>query len=111
MRSEKMADIMAVVLLLLMIFCLVAVPVLGLGIGLGYALKAVIPGLDLGWAIVAGAVFAVGIIDMAARFLRATREMKRPDEEEDVTTDEPWIVFPRSFFPPAVSRRRGRKKR
>ncbi len=115
MCSERMADILANVLgaaiLLLMIFLIVSVPAVGLGIALGYGLHALIPGLDLGWAIVAGAVFATGIVDMTARFLLATRKADRPTDEEDVVIGAPWITIPRSFFPPAASRKRGRKKR
>jgi hypothetical protein len=112
MRSEKMADILAAVILLAMIFCIVAVPVIGLGIGLGYALKALIPGLDLGWAIVAGAVFAVGIVDMTARFLLAVRKTRQDAEEEESAGDEPWIRIPRSFLypePPTPKRRTRRR--
>jgi uncharacterized membrane protein YedE/YeeE len=111
MRSEKMAGILAGLLLLLTIFLVVAVPVIGLGIALGYGLRAVIPGLDLGWAMVAGAVFAVGIADMAARLLRATQKMEQSDGEEVALTEEPWFVIHRGFFSPGGGSRRQRKRR
>jgi hypothetical protein len=110
MRSEKWADILAVLILLLTVFCVVAIPVIGLGLALGYGLRAVIPGLDLGWAIVAGAVFATGIVDMAARLLLATREREPPSDEDDILADEPWIRIPRSFLLPEVPRKRRKKK-
>ncbi len=114
MRSERIADIVASVLgaalLLLVVFLVVSVPVLGLGIAIGYALHALIPGLELGWAIVAGAVFATGIVDMMARLLMATRETEQMTEQEDLMADEPWLVFPRGLLPP-TGRRRGKKKK
>ena len=110
MVSERVADILAVVVLLLMIFCVVAVPTISLGIGLGYGLHALIPGLDLGWAMVAGAVFAVGIVDMAARLLIATREREQMREQGDLMADEPWLVLPRGLLP-YTGRRRGKKRK
>jgi hypothetical protein len=109
MRSEKWADILATATVLLLVFGVVAVPVIGLGLALGYGLRAVIPGLDTGWAIVAGAVFATGIVDMTARLLLAVHDMKESDEQEEVPTHAPWVTIPRSFLPP-TGRKRGRKR-
>ena len=111
MDSGKRVDILAAAILLLTVFCVVAVPVIGLGLALGYLLRAVIPGLDLGWAIVAGAVFATGIVDMTARFLLAIRERERTAGEEDLMADEPWLVVPRSFFPLMGPKRDKRKRK
>jgi hypothetical protein len=123
MMPEK-DDILAAAVLLLLVFGVVAVPVIGLGLALGYGLRAVIPGLDIGWAIVAGAVFATGIVDLTARFLLAARVEKRSaeegdeeedddddEEEEEEGPDEPWVTIPRRSVPPAKSGRRRAKRR
>lgn len=110
MESGKKTDILAAAIMLLMVFGVVTVPVIGLGLALGFGLRALIPGLDLGWAIVAGAVFAVGIVDMAARLLIATREREQMTEQEDLMADEPWLVFPRGLLPP-TGRRRGKRRK
>jgi uncharacterized integral membrane protein len=113
MRSVDRWDILQAMILLLIIFVVVAVPVLGVGLGLGYALWAVIPGLDLGFAIVAGAVFAVGICSMTGRFLNATREVGRAsDEQEDIPEDEePWVAIAPHLFSSRTPRRGGKKRR
>ncbi len=115
MRSERIADIVASILgaalLLLVAFLVVSVPVLGLGIAFGYALHALIPGLELGWALVAGAVFATGIVDMMARFLLAARGTRQTNEEEDLVGAEPWIRIPRSFLYPEPPAPRQRKRK
>ncbi len=110
MESGKKTDILAAAIMLLMVFGVVTVPVIGLGLALGFGLRALIPGLDLGWAIVAGAVFATGIVDMTARLLIATRERGQMTEQEDLMADEPWLVFPRGLLPP-TGRRRGKRRK
>jgi len=100
------------VVLLVLLFCLAAIPILGLGIGLGYGLHAVIPGLDLNWAIVAGAVFSVGIWDMLMRFMTIAHGIeqdlreKDDEDEEQTQSDEPWVVIPRKSVPPGGERKK-----
>ena len=108
----KGTDILAAIILLVLSFLVVALPTLALGIGLGYALWAVIPGLDLGWAVVAGAVFAVGIADMTGRLLHAMRDVEPPSDKEEATEDEePWVAIAPHLFHSRTPRKRPRKRR
>jgi len=119
MHNGKLSSLLTLVTILLVVFGIITVPVLGLGIALGYGLRALIPGLELGWAIVAGAVFATGIAEMMTRSLLAVRTGMRSaaggEEEEDEGEegpDEPWVTIPRRSVPPAKSGpRRGKKRK
>jgi len=124
MHNGKLSSLLTLVTILLVVFGIITVPVLGLGIALGYGLRALIPGLELGWAIVAGAVFATGIAEMMTRSLLAVRtgmrsvaggDEEEEEEEEDEGEegpDEPWVTIPRRSVPPAKSGpRRGKKRK
>ncbi len=87
----------------------IAAIVTGIGVALGYLLAAVIPGLSLGLAIVAGMVAAVGTLDLFLRLISALNRRASASEEGDEASefDEPFVVIPRGFW--RASRRRKKK--
>jgi membrane protein implicated in regulation of membrane protease activity len=93
----------------LLFFAVIGGLLIALGVGIGFLLHAVIPELSLGLAVVAGAVFAVGAVDLFRRFLAALRQFQRESRQEHVDLDDSIIAIPRSW----IERRSGtgRKKK
>lgn len=57
------------------------------GVGIGFVLSKMIPGMDIGLGIVAGAIFSFGIIDLWLRFFKGVRiaqDKEMHGENEDV---------------------------
>jgi hypothetical protein len=91
-----------------LIFAAIGAILIGLGVGVGYLLHALIPGLQIDLAIVAGAVFAVGLIDLFMRFLQAFRNTANELNEDAAFVDEPFVAIPPGWF---RLHRSGRKTR
>ncbi len=103
-------DTLIWIVFLLLCLCIIGAIVIGLGVGIGYGLSALIPGLDLGFALVAGAIFAIGVLDLFLRYLSALSRTK-PTSSDDVVMDDPLVVVPRSFFQPRPAGKKRKKSR
>jgi hypothetical protein len=75
---------------------------------IGYLLRADPRRDDL--AIVAGAVFAVGLIDLFLRCLRVMNRTRDKLDEEKALVDEPFVAVPRSWLYPPPSRGKSKKR-
>ncbi len=98
-----------VALVLLVVSGVIGAAVIDLGIGIGYLLRALIPGLEIGMAIVAGAVFAIGILGLFGRVIRAFQEKADDLNVEAPFADDSFIAVPRNWLLPPPSG--GKKKR
>jgi hypothetical protein len=87
------------VLFFLLVFGAIGAALIGLGVGIGYLLRALIPGLEIDLAIVAGAV------------LWAMRETKREADEEEIFAHEPLVALPRSWLRPEPFGRKSKKRK
>jgi len=102
--------IISSILIILTPVIIIGVILIGLGIGIGYLLSALLPGVDIGTGLVAGAIFSVGI---AWLFLQLILVFLLPEEdEEEGEFDEPIILTTSRFLQRRMtSERRGRGRR
>jgi hypothetical protein len=99
------------ILFCLAVFGIIGAILIGLGIGIGYLLHALVPDLEIDLAIVAGAVFAVGLLDLIPRFIGMVREAKDEDEKEEFLADDSLVAVPRSWLRPESSSRKSKKRK
>ena len=96
---------------LLIVFLLIGTIVISIGIGIGFILSKLIPDLEIGMAILSGAIFSIGIIDFFARLLSSLGD-KDDNENEDIEfDDQPYIVFPQKLWKVPKTRKKQRKTR
>lgn len=99
--------------LLWLVICvfLVGVIVIGLGIGIAYGLRLIMPKVDIGMALVAGAVFSFGIIDLLLRLMASVGASAPDAEEEETDLEEPILVIPSALWRrPALPKKRQKRK-
>ncbi|MBF0237480.1 MAG: hypothetical protein HQM12_07235 [SAR324 cluster bacterium] len=85
------------------------------GVGIGYLLYAIIPGMEIGMGIVAGAIFAVGLPlllitgGMATELSPSPKYVIREEEDDDDDDEEDTIIH---HVPPRnISTSRKRRRR
>lgn len=110
-----------IVFLCLLVFAVIVAILIALGVGIGYLLHALIPGLGIDLAIVAGAVFAAALLDILARIFVAGMQIRREigdeepdayaDMDADAHADEPFVRIPPNWRRGHSSARKGKPKR
>ena len=116
----KVAALLKVVAGILGILAIGHLILIGLCVGEGYLLHWLLPGMDVGSAILAGTAFVIASLYFVVQFIRiassfdmsrgSTKEAEEDEEDEEDDEEEE----PRDFFlPPRPSgpRRRRRKRR
>jgi membrane protein implicated in regulation of membrane protease activity len=101
---------LGIIIYILLVLAILGTILIGLGVGIGYLLWAILPGIDLGMAIVAGAVFAVGLLDLFRRLVVSMKKQQEDSEAEAALGDEPLVVMPRSLLERTPSGRTKRKR-
>lgn len=93
------------------VFLCIGIFVISIGIGIGFALFKMVSGIGIGMAILAGAIFSVGIIDFWARLLSLINKLEEgSDDLEDLDIDEPLVIMPERLLKRSKFRKK-RKKR
>ena len=110
-KQDDSMTILAAILFIVLPVLLIGTVLIPLGVGIGYLLT-LLPGVEIGMGIVAGAVFAIGIVQVFLWFLVNFGPPEEDDGDVEADVDEPILLVPSRFFHrrPSSSRRK-RKKR
>jgi len=92
-------------------FCLIAAFLAALAVGIGFVLTACVPALQLGHAIIAGAIVAPATLYYFRRLLNAINDMSEGENEDGIPDDHPVVVLPKDFLYRFPGRSKTRKKR
>jgi hypothetical protein len=99
--------VLLTLLVIALVFCLIAGFLGGLAVGIGFLLKACVPVLQLGHAIIAGCVIAVTTVYFCGRLISRVGS-----EADDGTPDDhPVFVLPKDFFRHLPGGSKPRRKR
>ena len=101
---------LGIIIYILLTLAILGTILIGLGVGIGYLLWAILPGIELGMAIVAGAVFAVGLLDLFRRLMASMKKQQKDSEAEAALGDKPLVVMPRSLLERTPSGRTKRRR-
>jgi urea transporter len=99
-------------LIITFVFCLIAVFLTGLAVGIGFLLAVCIPALQLGHAIMVGAVVGPATLYFFRRVMNALTDMSESEDENGILGDRPVVVLPKDFiyhFPGRSKTRKNRK--
>jgi len=95
-------------LLMALTFCLIAAFLAALAVGIGFLLTVCVPTLQLGHAIIAGAVVAAAAVYFFRIFMKAVNN--HTDDDDTVPDTPPVVVLPRDFIPRRPRRPKPRGK-
>jgi hypothetical protein len=102
---------MSTILFPFFVFLFVAIFVVSIGIGIGFVLSKMISGMGIGMAILAGAIFSVGIIDFWARLLHLINKTEEDsDDIEGLDIDEPLVIMPERLLKRSKLRTKKKKR-
>ena len=102
---------MSTILFALLVFVCIGIFVVSIGVGIGFALSKMISGMGIGMAILAGAIFSVGIIDFWARLLSLINRLEEgPDDIENLDIDEPLVIMPERLLKRSKFRTKKKKR-
>ncbi len=101
--------ILLLFLFMALAFFVIAAFLASLAVGIGFLLTAWVPTLQLGHAVIAGAVVAPATLYFFLRLINATNRMS--DEDDGISGDHPVLVLPKDFLHSLPGRSRSKRKR
>ena len=101
--------VLLTLLVMVLAFCLIAGFLMALALGIGLLLKACVPTLQLGHAVIAGAVVGPATLYFFRRLMNAINSM--PDDDDGIPDDHPVLVLPRDFLHRLPGRSKPKRKK
>ena len=103
---------MSAIVFLLFLFSIVGVVVISIGVGIGYLLTQIIPGVEIGLGVVAGAIFSLGILSFCGKIFSITKEEEYSNyvDDEDIEIESNEIIITRKPWKSSKLLKKQRRK-
>ena len=102
---------MLYIIFILFVFLLMGAVIIGIGVGIGFFLSKIIPNLGIEFAIVAGAIFSIGIIHFFIKLMSTLLNYEEELEYDDIEFEEPPIILPPKILKSSGSKRNKKRKK